>query len=283
MMQFNFLALIQYPQINPVLLPLGPISIRWYGVSYLTGFVLAYLVLLRLVRRHEIRISKEMLGDLIGWLALGVVAGGRIGYMLFYYKPEMGEKPPWWEPIAIWHGGMAFHGGLAGVMLVLYGWSRFNKVPFLNLADGLSLVTPIGLCLGRIANFINGELYGRGPTNVPWAMIFPGDPQKLPRHPSQLYESILEGPVLLLLVWAMRSWRNRREGQIAASFVLFYGVLRFAVEFTREPDKQLGYVAFGLTRGQELSIAIGLVGLVWWGVLMARPLVTAEIRMTNDE
>jgi len=155
----HLLALIPYPHLDPEIFGISHhgihfgsapehddfLAVRWYGVSYLTGFVLAYFVLLRLVRRGELRISREMLGDLVGWLALGVVAGGRTGYMLFYYKPEPGETPPWWEPFAIWHGGMAFHGGLAGVMLVLFAWSRIKKVSFLNLADGLALVTPIGL------------------------------------------------------------------------------------------------------------------------------------------
>ncbi|MDP9173422.1 MAG: prolipoprotein diacylglyceryl transferase [Planctomycetota bacterium] len=264
----NVMALISYPHIDPVIFKIGPVAVRWYGMAYLTGFVLAYFVLLRLVRTRELPISADALSDLVGWLALGVVGGGRLGYWIFYHKPELGEVEPWWEPIAIWHGGMSFHGGLVGVMLVLFIWTRYKKLSFLQLADCMALVTPIGLCLGRIANFINAELVGRE-SSVPWAMIFPGYTR--PRHPSQIYEAILEGPLLLGLVWAVRSWKNRRIGQIAASFVVFYGILRFAVEFTREPDKQLGYVEFGwLTRGQELSILIGLAGLIWWVSLQLR-------------
>jgi phosphatidylglycerol:prolipoprotein diacylglycerol transferase len=259
------ISLIHYPQIDPVMFQIGPLKIRWYGMAYLTGFVLAYLVLGRLVRRNVLRISKEALSDLVGWLALGVVAGGRAGWWIFYHRNIPGNHEPWWEPIAIWHGGMSFHGGLAGVILVLWIWGKYRRAPLLNIADCLALVTPIGLCLGRIANFINGELVGRA-TTVPWAMIFPGYSE--PRHPSQIYEAILEGPVLLGVVWAVKTWRNRRDGQIAATFVMAYAVFRFFVEFTREPDSQLGYVAFGwLTMGQSLSVAIGLAGAAWWMTL----------------
>ncbi len=156
-----FPGLIHYPQIDPVMVHVGPLKIRWYGMAYLMGFVLAYFVLSRLVKNGTLRISKEALSDLVGWLALGVVAGGRIGWWIFYHKIDPTEPAePWWEPVAIWHGGMSFHGGLTGVLLVLWIWSKLNRAPLLNMADCLALVTPIGLCLGRIANFINGELVG---------------------------------------------------------------------------------------------------------------------------
>jgi phosphatidylglycerol:prolipoprotein diacylglycerol transferase len=256
------LALITYPQIDPVMLRLGPLKIRWYGMAYLVAFVLAYLMLGRMVKKHILRISQEALSDLVGWLALGVVLGGRSGWWLFYHRVDPTQPEPWWEPVAIWHGGMSFHGGLTGVLIVLWIWCRLHKAPVLNVADCLSLVTPIGLFLGRIANFINGELVGRE-SNVPWAMIFPG--YTTPRHPSQLYEAILEGPVLLGVVWWVRTWKNRRDGQIAATFIIAYAIFRFCVEFTREPDKQLGYIAFGwLTMGQILSLGIGAAGVVWW-------------------
>jgi phosphatidylglycerol:prolipoprotein diacylglycerol transferase len=154
---------------------------------------------------------------------------------------------------------------LAGVLVVLWIWCQVQRAGWLNVADCLALVTPIGLFLGRIANFINGELVGRV-SHVPWAMIFPGDTQ--PRHPSQIYEAILEGPVLLGVVWAVKARKRRREGQIAAAFVIAYAIIRFLVEFTREPDSQLGYLAFGwLTMGQLLSFAIGLAGAAWWVAL----------------
>jgi len=265
-----FPGLIHYPQIDPVMVHVGRLQIRWYGMAYLTGFVLAYLVLGRLVRKGVLRISREALSDVVGWLALGVVAGGRIGWWIFYHKLEATEAPePWWEPIAIWHGGMSFHGGLVGVLLVLWIWSKVNRAPLLNMADCLALVTPIGLCLGRIANFINGELVGRI-SQAPWAMIFPGYTEA--RHPSQIYEAILEGPVLLCAVWAVKALKNRRDGQIAAAFVVFYAIFRFTVEFTREPDKQLGYIAMGwLTMGQLLSVVIGLVGVGCWMALRRLP------------
>ena len=258
----TLLALLKYPQIDPVMFQIGPLKIRWYGMAYLTAFVLAYFLLGRMSKKGLLRISQDALSDLVGWLALGVVAGGRAGYWIFYHKYDPTQPEPWWEPIAIWRGGMSFHGGLTGVLLVLWIWCRHRKAPAMNVADCLALVTPIGLCLGRIANFINGELVGRE-SNVPWAMIFPG--YTTPRHPSQIYEAILEGPALMAVVWTIKTWKSRRDGQIAASFIIAYAIFRFLVEFTREPDPQLGYIAFGwLTMGQLLSAAIGLVGILWW-------------------
>lgn len=273
------LALLRYPRIDPVMVRIFGFPIRWYGMAYLTGFILAYLLLLRLARTRVLRMPADWISDLVGWLALGVVAGGRTGWWIFYHRLMPGDPPEkWWEPFAIWHGGMSFHGGLLGVIIVLLVWSRISKVSFLNLADCMALVTPIGLCLGRIANFINGELVGRV-SHVPWAMVFPGYTE--PRHPSQLYESFLEGPVLLAIVWSIKGWRNRRDGSIAAGFVIFYGIIRFAVEFTREPDPQLGYIAFGwLTMGQLLSAVICLIGLVWWFILLRNP--TAAETALND-
>lgn len=256
------LGLITYPQIDPVMLRIGPVKIRWYGMAYLTAFVLAYFLLGRMVKKNVLRISQDALSDLVGWLALGVVAGGRTGWWIFYHRADPAQPDPWWEPVAIWHGGMSFHGGLTGVLIVLWIWCRSRRAPALNVADCLALVTPIGLFLGRIANFINGELVGRE-SNVPWAMIFPG--YATPRHPSQLYEAILEGPFLMGVVWAAKSWKNRRDGQIAATFVVAYAIFRFLVEFTREPDKQIGFIAFDwLTMGQLLSLAIGVAGAAWW-------------------
>jgi phosphatidylglycerol:prolipoprotein diacylglycerol transferase len=276
-------ALIAYPRIDPDILRIGRFAIRWYGMAYLTGFVLGYLVLIRLTRLGVMRIKPQWLSDLVGWLALGVVIGGRTGWWIFYHhhmeRLHDRQVEHWWEPIAVWHGGMSFHGGFLGVLAVLWIWSRFQKVSFLNLTDCLALVAPIGLCLGRLANFINGELVGR-PTNVPWAMIFPGYTQ--PRHPSQIYESILEGPVLLAIVWLVKLWPRRRDGQIAAAFVVFYAIFRFLVEFTREPDEQLGYVVGPLTMGQLLSVAMGLAGLVWWLTLLRDKPLELELTKTSE-
>ena len=255
------LASIQYPQIDPVLFRVGPLAVRWYGLAYLLGFLLGYIVLKRLIRAGTLRLSSDALGDLIGWLVVGVIVGGRAGWWLFYHRG--GGVEPWYEPLAIWHGGMSFHGGLAGVAVALGAWAWLNRAPFWNVADGLALVAPIGLFLGRVANFINAELVGR-PTDVPWGVIFPGN--AVARHPSQLYEAVLQGPLLLLLLWWVRRRADVREGQIAALFLIGYGVFRFAVEFTRQPDEQVGFVAFGwLTVGQLLSALLIAVGLtVWW-------------------
>lgn len=259
------LASIQYPQIDPVLFRVGPLAVRWYGLAYLLGFLLAYIVLRRLIRRGALRLSPDALADLIGWLIVGVIVGGRAGWWLFYHRG--GGVEPWYEPLAIWHGGMSFHGGLIGVAVALGAWAWLNRASFWNLADGLALVAPIGLFLGRVANFINAELIGR-PTDLPWGVIFPGD--AIARHPSQLYEAALEGPLLLLLLWCVRRL-DVREGQVSALFLVGYGLFRFAVEFARQPDEQVGFVAFGwLTMGQLLSALLIVVGLTVWWLLTVR-------------
>jgi phosphatidylglycerol:prolipoprotein diacylglycerol transferase len=218
-------------------------------------------------RKGILRLPADAVGDLVSWLAIGVVLGGRAGWWLFYHRSE-GAIEPWYEPIAIWHGGMSFHGGLIGVLVALLIWSWKRRAPFWNLTDCLALVTPLGLFFGRIANFINAELVGR-PTTMPWGMIFPGD--SIPRHPSQLYEALLEGPALLLLLWSIHRFRRPRDGRTAALFLVFYGVFRFVVEFTRRPDPQLGFIAFGwLTMGQLLSAVLALAGLMLW-LILGRP------------
>jgi phosphatidylglycerol:prolipoprotein diacylglycerol transferase len=210
-----------------------------------------------------LRLKTDAIGDLMTWLIIGVMAGGRLGWWLFYHRPEPTPEP-WYEPIAIWHGGMSFHGALIGVTLAFVLWSWWHRAPMWNIADAAALVTPVGLFLGRLANFANAELVGRV-TDVPWGMIFPGE--TVPRHPSQLYEAALEGPVLLAIVWLARRFLPRRDGAVASVFVVAYGVIRFCVEFTREPDVQLGFIAFGwLTMGQLLSlllIVIGIALLAW--------------------
>jgi len=253
-------ALIPYPHISPVIFHIGPLAIRWYGLAYLLGFLLSYMILRRMIRRGTLRISRQSLDDLLSWLALGVIFGGRLGWWIFYHH-NIHEQEPWYEPIAIWHGGMSFHGGLLGVALVLFIFSRKRRLPAWNIADCAALVTPIGLFLGRLGNFVNGELFGR-PSTVPWAMIFPGE--TIPRHPSQLYEALLEGPTIMAILWLIRR-AHPRDGQIAAAFLIFYGCFRFLVEFTREPDPQLGFIAFGwLTMGQILSAVIVLIGVILW-------------------
>jgi len=264
-------ALIPYPHLDPVIFRIGNLAVRWYGVAYLLGFILAFLLLRRMARRGELRMAAERVGDAVSWMALGVIIGGRVGWWLFYHR-DPGYPEPWYEPLAMWRGGMSFHGGLIGVAVAALLWARKNRVPFFNLADCVAIVAPIGLFFGRIANFINGELVGR-PTSVPWAMIFPGYTQ--PRHPSQLYEAFLEGPVLLAILWlAYRKFRPR-EGRIFALLMIAYGLLRFAVEFTRQPDAQLGYLVFGSTMGQLLSLTLVLAGVILWFLVPRCPPQTA--------
>lgn len=258
----GFLAALRFPEIDPVALRLGPLAVRWYGIAYLLGFLAAYLALRTMIRRGMLRITESQLGDLLVWMVIGVMVGGRAGWWLFYHRA--GEDPePWYEPLAIWNGGMSFHGGLLGVAVVFAVWSRLRGASLWNLADCAALVTPFGLFFGRIANFINAELVGR-PTSLPWGVIFPGE--SVARHPSQLYEALLEGPLLLIMLWSAWWLLRPREGRIAALFVMLYGIIRFGVEFTREPDPQLGFIAFGwLTMGQLLSGVIVLIGaILWW-------------------
>jgi len=208
--------------------------------------------------------SAEQVNGFLMWAALGVMLGGRLGWWLIYHRAKL-EPDAWYEFIAIWHGGMSFHGGLIGVSVATSVFAWRNNIPFWNLADGAALIAPVGLFFGRIANFINAELIGR-PSDVPWAMVFPTDPGAVPRHPSQLYEALLEGLLLLVILWALKKVRPR-EGTIAACFLVLYGIFRFAIEYTREPDAELGFIAFRwLTMGQALSSAMVLtgVGLFLW-------------------
>ena len=252
-------AMIPYPRIDPDALRLGAFHVRWYGIAYLLGFALAFAALRRMSRKGILRLPPDAVGDLVAWLAIGVMLGGRAGWWLFYHRSQ-GTIEPWYEPIAIWHGGMSFHGGLLGVLVALLIWSLIRRAALWNLADCLALVAPLGLFFGRIANFINAELVGR-PTSLPWGMIFPGD--SIPRHPSQLYEAMLEGPALLLSLWIVFRLRRPSDGRTAALFLMLYGAFRFVVEFTRQPDPQLGFIAFGwLTMGQLLSLATSLAGLL---------------------
>ncbi len=256
----NLMAAVRHPAFDPVLFRIGPAAIRWYGLAYVAAFILGYSALRRMTR-NWLRIAPAQLGDLVTWCGLGVVAGGRAGWWLFYHR-ALGAAEPRYEPIALWHGGMSFHGGVIGVGVALFFWSWRNRASFWNLADAVAMAAPIGLFLGRIANFINAELVGRA-TDLPWAIIFPGE--TIPRHPSQMYEAILEGPVLGTLLWLLRRQRRPRDGQILASFLVLYGLFRFAVEFTREPDAELGFVAFGwLTMGQLLSVPLIVGGIILW-------------------
>lgn len=272
--------MIPFPQIDPVAVHLGPLAIRWYGLAYLAGFAFAYSMLRVMVRTGRLRLTTELLTDLIGWLAVGVMVGGRLGWWLFYHR-AYGAIEPWYEVFALWHGGMSFHGGLLGVTGALLFWCSKRKAPFWNVADCLALVVPVGLFLGRIANFINAELVGR-PTGLPWGVVFPGE--SIARHPSQLYEALLEGPVLFVLLWIASRRPRRNDGFIAALFLVFYGVLRFAAEFARQPDDQIGFVLFSwITMGQVLSIALALFGAMLLLVGACKSRSAGSSRQTGGE
>jgi len=255
----HLLAAIQYPHLDPEAFHIWKIHVRWYGLAYVAGLMIGYFLLSRMIKQGRLRIKLDHLADLILWLAVGVMVGGRLGWWFFYHR-NFGTPEPWYEPIAAWHGGMSFHGAVICVALAAFLWAWFYRAPFGNVVDCMALVAPIGLFLGRLANFVNHELVGR-PSNVPWAVIFPGD--DFGRHPSQIYEAILEGPVLMAVLWGFYKFTRLWDGAIASLFLVFYGLFRFSVEFTREPDPQLGFIAWGwLTMGQLLSVALVVLGLV---------------------
>ncbi len=253
------LAMLRYPHIDPVIVKIGPLQVRWYGLMYVVGFVLALFIMRRMVKEDDGTLSVQDVEDLLFYLIIGVLLGGRIGYILFYNLPYYLNHPS--ELLAFWHGGMSFHGGLIGTVIAGAIFAKRRGVSIWRIADYAAVATPPGLGLGRIGNFINGELFGRV-THVPWAMVFPqGGP--LPRHPSQLYEAFLEGPVLFFILWWLRK-RSMPRGGLLAFFVIGYGVIRFFVEFFREPDPQLGFVLGPFTMGQVLSFFMVVCGVILW-------------------
>ena len=257
--------LIPYPAINPVLVHIGPLPIRWYALAYIAGLILGWTYVRHLVSRDALwggrpRPSVASIDDLLVYVAFGVIFGGRLGYVLFYNLPAYLTHPL--QIFALWEGGMSFHGGLFGAALGIILFARRIEVPATSVMDICAAAVPIGLCLGRIANFIKPELWGR-PTDVPWAMIFPGS-DGLPRHPSQLYELALEGVVLfLILALAIRLGALRRPGLATGIFALGYGIARIICEFFRAPDPQLGYLWAGATMGQILSLPLIAAGLAF--------------------
>jgi phosphatidylglycerol:prolipoprotein diacylglycerol transferase len=253
---------MQYPQIDPVALSLGPLNIHWYGLMYLLGFVFVWV--LGRYRSASHGWSHAQIEDLLFYGALGVVLGGRLGYILFYDLPANLSDPT--NIIRIWEGGMSFHGGLIGVLVAFWYFAKKTQKSFFEVSDFIAPMVPIGLFLGRIGNFINGELWGRV-SDVPWAMVFPsGGPE--PRHPSQLYEAALEGVLLFILLWWYSS-KPRQRGLVSGLFLMGYGAFRFIVEFYRVPDAQYGYLAFDwLTMGQILCLPMLIMGaaIATWSV-----------------
>ena len=246
--------MIPYPNIDPDLVRVGPLRIRWYGFMYVLGFLAAYGLIPRQRKAKIIGLTPALTQDLLFFLAVGLVLGARFGYLIFYQFSNLDFylRHPL-EIIATWHGGMSFHGGLIGAVLAGWLFCRKRKLPFWAVADCCMVAAPVGLGFGRIGNFINGELYGR-PATVPWAMIFPeGGP--VPRHPSQLYEAFFEGLVLFVLLWSL-SRKPRWDGFFVVAFLFFYGLFRFGLEFFRQPDPQLGFVAGPFTMGQVLCLTM---------------------------
>ena len=265
---------LPFPQFDPIAVSIGPFAIRWYALAYIVGIVLGWVYARKILRTERFwggpaPITVAQFDDYVLWVTLGIILGGRTGYVLFYNLPHFIAHPL--EMFQLWQGGMSFHGGFLGcvVAVLLFGWR--NKIPVLSLGDVTSAVGTIGLLLGRLANFINGELWGRV-TDVPWAFVFPtGGP--LPRHPSQLYEAALEGVLLFAVLTLMvRRGALRRPGLIIGTFAIGYGLARIFSEFFREPDPQLGFLWGGLTMGMLLSLPMIAAGIafVLWAVRRSR-------------
>ena len=254
--------MLYYPNINPIAFKLGLIEVHWYGIMYLVGFASAWRLALYRARQSQQEWNATQVGDLIFYSALGVIIGGRLGYMIFYDFFNFISSPL--RIFEVWHGGMSFHGGLIGVGTAVWIFNRHTKKQWMDVTDFTAPLVPLGLAAGRIGNFINGELWGQV-TTVPWGMVFP-NAGPFPRHPSQLYEFFLEGVLLFSIIWWF-SIKFRPRFSVTSLFLFFYGLFRFTVEFFRQPDPQLGYIAFNwLTMGQLLSFPMiigGGLGL-WW-------------------
>ena len=258
--------LIDFPVFDPIAIAMGPIAIRWYALAYICGIVIGWIYARQMIKNEKLwggpaPITLPQMDDFILWVTLGIIVGGRTGYVLFYNLPFFIQHPA--EILELWKGGMSFHGGFLGCVVAVMWFARRNHVPILSLGDMTTAVAPIGLFLGRLANFINSELWGRpADPSLPWAIVFPnGGP--LPRHPSQLYEAGLEGIVLFTILAVMiRMGALKRPGLVLGSFILIYGIARIIGEHFREPDPQLGFLWGGLTMGMLLSVPMVIVGTI---------------------
>jgi phosphatidylglycerol:prolipoprotein diacylglycerol transferase len=265
------LPVLLFPQFDPVLIRLGPLAIRWYALAYIAGLLIGTWLVQKLVQRRPAVATPEQVGDFLTWATLGVVLGGRLGYVLFYQPTRFLTHP--WEIAEVWSGGMSFHGGMLGVAIAITVFCRRRGLPILGLADRIAVAAPVGLFLGRVANFINGELWGRAaPDWLPWAMIFPADAAGgIPRHPSQLYQAGMEGVLLfvVMLLLARSEAVRARFGTLTGAFLCGYAVARGIGELFRQPDPFLGFLFAGATMGQLLSLPMFVAGLVL--ILRARP------------
>ena len=248
--------MLVHPDFDPVAIALGPIAIRWYGLMYLTAFAFVWWLGTRRIAQGKAPITRPQFDDLLFFGILGVIVGGRLGYVIFY-KPAYYAVHPL-EIFAVWQGGMSFHGGFLGVLLAMAWFSRSTRNHWLDVMDYVAPLVPLGLAAGRLGNFINGELWGRV-TDVSWGMVF-RNAGPLPRHPSQLYEMVAEGLLLFVLLW-LYSAKPRPRGAVSGLFLIGYGLARFACEFTREPDDFLGLLAFGMSMGQWLSAPMVIAGV----------------------
>lgn len=249
---------LNYPAIDPVIYSIGILKLSWYSLSYIVGIIIGYYYVLKLNKTRIIALDQKLIADSISYMVLGIIIGGRLGYVMFY-KPEFYLANPM-EIFRTWNGGMSFHGAVLGVVFSIYLFARAKKVSFLYYIDYIAAAAPIGFFFGRIANFINDELWGRV-TNVPWAVAFPRGGY-IPRHPSQIYEALLEGLLLFIVLNLLfkTKYRNYR-GFIGSQFMIFYALFRIASEFFRQPDEQLGYIFTFVTMGQILSLPMILIGL----------------------
>jgi phosphatidylglycerol:prolipoprotein diacylglycerol transferase len=253
---------LPFPAIDPVAVQIGPLAVRWYALAYIAGLLIGWRYCLRLAPKSPFEFEAAQIDDFLFWAIIGVILGGRLGYVLFYNLGFYAAHPL--EVFAVWRGGMSFHGGFLGMVTAIALFGRKRGIPFLALSDIIAPAAPIGLFFGRLANFINGELWGRV-SDVPWAMAFPAAGPE-PRHPSQLYEAGLEGIVLFALMWLL-VYRGRaldKPGVLTGAFLAGYGLARIVAEFFRQPDVQIGFLAGGVTMGQVLSVPLVIAGVWLW-------------------